>query len=159
MILAEAKVKRKKMSEEEKRDWNELYSYVKGLMGYDDKTSLSRTEVLKLKGLTRGQFIANNNQQELAEYSFYEILVTFKVCKFDIIRGFRSNSFKSNGHKFNYMIKIVEGNLSTVRERLKSRERQEKQIEQIEIAEQSKIKYVNKKDKKKKPNKLLEGVE
>ena len=108
--MAEAKVKRKKMSEEEKRDWNELYSYVKGLMGYDDKTSLSRTEVLKLKGLTRGQFIANNNQQELAEYSFYEILVTFKVCKFDIIRGFRSNSFKSNGHNFNYMIKFVEGN-------------------------------------------------
>ena len=146
------------MSEEEKKDWNELYSYVKGLMGYDDKTSLSRTEVLKLKGLTRGQFIANNNQQELAEYSFYEILVTFKVCKFDIIRGFRSNSFKSNGHKFNYMIKIVEGNLSTVRERLKSRKQAEQKMESIEVTEESAIKYVNK-NKKKRKNKLLEGIE
>ena len=146
------------MSEEEKKQWDELYSYVKELMGYDCKTSLSRTEVLKLKGLTRGQFIANNNQQELAEYSFYEILVTFKVCKFDIIRGFRSNSFKSNGHKFNYMIKIVEGNLSTVRERLKQREQAEQKIESVEVTEKSTIKYVNK-NKKKRKNKLLEGIE
>ena len=156
--MAEAKVKRKKMSEEEKKQWDELYSYVKGLMGYDDKTSLSRTEVLKLKGLTRGQFIANNNQQELAEYSFYEILITFKICKFDIIRGFRSNSFKTNGHKFNYMIKIVEGNLSTVRERLRNRQQAEQKMESIEVTEESSIKYVNK-NKKKRKNKLLEGIE
>ena len=149
---------KKKMSEEEKKQWDELYSYVKELMGYDCKTSLSRTEVLKLKGLTRGQFIANNNQQELAEYSFYEILVTFKICKFDIIRGFRSNSFKTNGHKFNYMIKIVEGNLSTVRERLKQREQAEQKIESVEVTEKSTIKYVNK-NKKKRKNKLLEGIE
>ena len=155
--MAEAKVKRKKMSEQEKKDWDELYSYVKELMGYDDKTSLSRTEVLKLKGLTRGQFIANNNQQELAEYSFYEILVTFKVCKFDIIRGFRSNSFKSNGHKFNYMIKIVEGNLSTVRERLKSRKQAEQKIESVEVTEESAIKYVNK-NKGKNINNRLKGL-
>ena len=149
---------KKKMSEEEKKQWDELYSYVKELMGYDCKTSLSRTEVLKLKGLTRGQFIANNNQQELAEYSFYEILVTFKICKFDIIRGFRSNSFKSNGHKFNYMIKIVEGNLSTVRERLKQRQQAEQKMESVEVTEKSTIKYVNK-NKKKRKNKLLEGIE
>lgn len=155
--MAEAKAKRKKMSEEEKEQFNELYSYVKELMGYDEKTSLSRTEVLKLKGLTRGQFIANNNQQELAEYSFYEILVTFKVCKFDIIRGFRSNSFKSNGHKFNYMIKIVEGNLSTVRERLKNKKQAEEKLESIEVTEESAIKYVNK-NKGKNINNRLKGL-
>lgn len=152
-----AKVTRKKMSEEEKKDWTELYSYVKELMGYDDKTSLSRTEVLKLKGLTRGQFIANNSQQELAEYSFYEILVTFKVCKFDIIRGFRSNSFKTNGHKFNYMIKIVESNLSTVRERLKSRQKQEERIASIEINTGEEIAEYKKKSKEVK-NKRLKGL-
>ena len=157
MILEDKKPKRKRMSKEEKEQWDELYSYVKELMGYDDKTSLSRTEVLKLKGLTRGQFIANNNQQELAEYSFYEILVTFKVCKFDIIRGFRSNSFKSNGHKFNYMIKIVEGNLSTIRERLKNRERQEERIEQIEVNTGEEIADYKKKSKEVK-NKRLKGL-
>ena len=147
---------KKKMSEEEKKQWDELYSYVKGLMGYDEKTSLSRTEVLKLKGLTRGQFIANNNQQELAEYSFYEILITFKVCKFDIIRGFRSNSFKSNGHKFNYMIKIVEGSLSTVRERLKNRQQAEQKIESIEVNMIEGATY--KRKTKEVRNKRLEGL-
>ena len=147
---------KKKMSEEEKKQWDELYSYVKGLMGYDDKTSLSRTEVLKLKGLTRGQFIANNNQQELAEYSFYEILVTFKICKFDIIRGFRSNSFKTNGHKFNYMIKIVESNLSTVRERLKQREQAEQKMESIEVNIIEGATY--KRKTKEVRNKRLEGL-
>ena len=155
--MAETKTKRKKMSEEEKKQWDELYSYVKDLMGYDEKTSLSRTEVLKLKGLTRGQFIANNSQQELAEYSFYEILVTFKVCKFDIIRGFRSSSFKTNSHKFNYMIKIVEGNLSTVRERLKQREQAEQKMENVEVTEESTIKYVNK-NKGKNINNRLKGL-
>ena len=155
--MAETKPKRKRMTEEEKEQWDELYSYVKGLMGYDDKTSLSRTEVLKLKGLTRGQFIANNNQQELAEYSFYEILVTFKICKFDIIRGFRSNSFKSNGHKFNYMIKIVEGSLSTVRERLRSKQRQEERIAFIEVNTGEEIAEYKKKSKEVK-NKRLKGL-
>ena len=154
--MAEAKVKRMKMSEEEKKQWDELYSYVKDLMGYDEKTSLSRTEVLKLKGLTRGQFIANNNQQELAEYSFYEILITFKVCKFDIIRGFRSNSFKSNSHKFNYMIKIVESNLSTVRERLKQREQAEQKIESVEVNMIEGATY--KRKTKEVRNKRLEGL-
>ena len=144
------------MSEEEKKDWDELYSYVKELMGYDDKTSLSRTEVLKLKGLTRGQFIANNNQQELAEYSFYEILITFKICKFDIIRGFRSNSFKSNGHKFNYMIKIVESNLSTVRERLKSKKQAEQKMESVEVNMIEGATY--KRKTKEVRNKRLEGL-
>ena len=147
---------KKKMSEEEKKQWDELYSYVKELMGYDCKTSLSRTEVLKLKGLTRGQFIANNNQQELAEYSFYEILVTFKICKFDIIRGFRSNSFKTNGHKFNYMIKIVEGNLSTVRERLKQRQQAEQKMESVEVNMIEGATY--KRKTKEVKNKRLEGL-
>ena len=84
---------KKKMSEEEKKQWDELYSYVKELMGYDCKTSLSRTEVLKLKGLTRGQFIANNNQQELAEYSFYEILVTSKASYYIKFTNLKSNKY------------------------------------------------------------------
>ena len=59
--MAEAKVKRKKMSEEEKEQFNELYSYVHDvIMGYDEKTALDRYFVLRLKGLKEGKFIANN---------------------------------------------------------------------------------------------------
>ena len=159
--MAEAKPKRKRMTEEEKRDWNELYSYVHDvIMGYDKKTVLDRYFVLRLKGLKEGKFIANNKTRLYGEYTFQEILATFIYCKNEIVKGLTFNDFKDTQHKINYIMFLVELQLNMIRERIRDKTKEEKQIEQIEIAEQSKIKYVNKnKDKKKKPNKLLEGVE
>ena len=158
--MAEAKVKRKKMSEQEKEQFNELYSYVHDvIMGYDEKTALDRYFVLRLKGLKEGKFIANNKTKLYGEYTFQEILATFMYCKSEIVKGLTFNDFKDNQHKINYIMFLVELQLNMIRERIRNKAKEEKQIEQVEIAEQSKIKYVNKKDKKKKPNKLLEGIE
>ena len=53
---------RKKMSEEEKKSWEALYTYVKtNIMGYDENQALSSTMVLRLKGLLTNKFIENNN--------------------------------------------------------------------------------------------------
>ena len=158
--MAETKVRRKKMSEEEKEQWNKLYSYIHDvIMGYDEKTALDRYFVLRLKGLKEGKFIANNKTKLYGEYTFQEILATFMYCKSEIVKGLTFNDFKDNQHKINYIMFLVELQLNMIRERIRNKAKEEKQIEQIEIAEQSKIKYVNKKDKKKKPNKLLEGIE
>ena len=157
--MAEAKPKRKRMTKEEKKQWDELYSYVKELMGYDEKTALDRYFVLRLKGLKEGKFIANNKTKLYGEYTFQEILATFMYCKSEIVKGLTFNDFKDNQHKINYIMFLVELQLNMIRERIRNKVKEEKQIEQVEIAEQSKIKYVNKKDKKKKPNKLLEGIE
>lgn len=157
--MAETKVKRKKMSEEEKRDWDKLYFYVHDvIMGYDEKTALDRYFVLRLKGLTEGKFIANNRTKLYGEYTFKEILATFIYCKSEIVKGLTFNDFKDNQHKINYIMFLVELQLNMIRERIRNKVKEEKQIEQVEIVEQSKIKYV-KKDKKKKQNKLLEGIE
>ena len=147
------------MTKEEKKQWDELYSYVKELMGYDEKTALDRYFVLRLKGLKEGKFIANNKTKLYGEYTFQEILATFMYCKSEIVKGLTFNDFKDNQHKINYIMFLVELQLNMIRERIRNKVKEEKQIEQVEIAEQSKIKYVNKKDKKKKPNKLLEGIE
>ena len=158
--MAEAKVKRKKMSAEEKEQFNELYSYVHDvIMGYDEKTALDRYFVLRLKGLKEGKFIANNKTKLYGEYTIQEILATFMYCKNEIVKGLTFNDFKDNQHKINYIMFLVELQLNMIRERIRNKAKEEKQIEQVEIAEQSKIKYVNKKDKKKKPNKLLEWIE
>ena len=158
--MAEAKVKRKKMSKEEKEQWDKLYFYVHDvIMGYDEKTALDRYFVLRLKGLKEGKFIANNKTKLYGEYTFQEILATFMYCKSEIVKGLTFNDFKDNQHKINYIMFLVELQLNMIRERIRNKAKEEKQIEQIEVAEQSKIKYVNKKDKKKKPNKLLEGIE
>ena len=70
---------RKKMTEEEKMVWDELYTYVrKNIMGYDDNQALSSTMVLRLKGLLTNKFMENNNIQSTANYSYDTILNTFK---------------------------------------------------------------------------------
>ena len=92
--MAEAKVKRKKMSEEEKRDWNELCVFVKKeILKYGDDTKFPRFLALRLKGLANGQYIVNNNQKLQGKYTFYEIKITFMYCKQDILYGFSKNVF------------------------------------------------------------------
>ena len=86
----------KKMSAEEKEQWNELYSYVHDvIMGYDEKTALDRYFVLRLKGLKEGKFIANNKTKLYGEYTFQEILATFMYCKSEIVKGLTFNDFKT----------------------------------------------------------------
>ena len=157
--MAEAKVKRKKMSKEEKRDWNELCEYVKKeILKYGDDTKFPRFLALRLKGLANGQYIVNNNQKLQGKYTFYEIKITFMYCKQDILYGFSKNVFEDENHKISYMMKIVESSLNTIRERLRSKQRQEERIEQIKVnTEESNIKYVNK-NKDKNINNRLKGL-
>jgi hypothetical protein len=112
---------RKKMTEEEKMAWDELYTYVrKNIMGYDDNQALSSTMVLRLKGLLTNKFMENNNIKSTANYSYETILNTFKYSSLDIQRALRTNNFKDEMHKFNYVLKIVEKNINTVYIKMKN---------------------------------------
>ena len=156
--MSETKVKRKKMSEEEKRDWNELCEYVKKeILKYGDDTKFPRFLALRLKGLANGQYIVNNNQKLQGKYTFYEIKITFMYCKQDILYGFSKNVFEDENHKISYMMKIVENSLNTIRERLRSKQRQEERIASIEVNTGEEIAEYKKKSKEVK-NKRLKGL-
>ena len=100
MILEDKKPKRKRMSKEEKEQWNELCEYVKKeILRYGDDTKFPRFLALRLKGLANGQYIVNNNQKLQGKYTFYEIKITFMYCKQDILYGFSKNVFKDENHK------------------------------------------------------------
>lgn len=114
---------RKKLTEKEIMDWDALYQYVKNIMGYDANQSLSTQMVLRLKGLLVNKFIENNNIADGANYSYETILNTFKFCSPEIQRALRTNNFKNEQHKFNYILKIVEGNINDVYVRMKSLEK------------------------------------
>lgn len=114
---------KKKMSEKEKQDWENLYYYVKNLLGYDENQSLSSTMVLRLKGLLTNKFIENNNIESTANYSYETILNTFKFSSLDIQKALRSNNFKDEMHRFNYLLKIVEKNINTVYVKMKNIEK------------------------------------
>lgn len=105
------------MTKEEKEDWYALDDYVRhNVMGYTDQ-GLNTTMVYRLKGLRYGQYIANNNTHKRANYSFKTILNTFKACSVKIKNGLQGKHFKDENQKFNYIMKIIDNNISDVRTR------------------------------------------
>lgn len=125
---------RKKMTEEEKIAWDALYTYVKkNIMGYDDSQALSNTMVLRLKGLLTNKFIENKNIEDTANYSYEVILNAFKYSYLDIQRALRTNNFKDEMHRFNYLLKIVEKNINTVYVRMKNAEKAKEEAKNTTI--------------------------
>lgn len=124
---------RKKMTEKEKQDWENLYYHVKKIMGYDENQALSNTMVLRLKGLLTNKFIENNNIESTANYSYEIILNTFKYSSLDIQKALRTNNFKDEPHKFNYILKIVEKNINTVYVKMKNAEKAKEEAKNTAI--------------------------
>ena len=119
-----AKTSKKKMTEQELADWDELYEYVRSkVMGYDKNQSLEPYIVLRLKGLADGKTIANKKIKDKAHYSYKLILNTFKYCMPDIQRAVGRIAFKDTCGKFNYVMRIVENNINTVYIRMKNVEK------------------------------------
>lgn len=124
---------KKKMSDKDKQDWEALYYYVKNLLGYDENQALSSTMVLRLKGLLTNKFIENNSIESTANYSYETILNAFKFSSLDIQKALRSNNFKDEMHRFNYLLKIVEKNINTVYVKMKNIERAKEEAKNITV--------------------------
>lgn len=124
---------KKKMTEEEKKSWENLYYYVKGLLGYDENQALSNTMVLRLKGLLTNKFMENGKIEATANYSYEVILNTFKFCKPDIDRALRTCAFRDEQHKFNYVLKIVEKNINTVYIKMKNAQKAKEEAKNVTI--------------------------
>lgn len=108
-------MKNKKLLNPKSEDWLKLCHYVKiEILGYDSSMKFPRFLALKLQGLSRGQFIANKNQQNYANYDFKIILETFKKLKTKISNLVRSKTFKSEFSKINYIMTIVENEINDV---------------------------------------------
>lgn len=119
------------------KDWLELCGYLhKEIMGYDESMKFSQFMALRLRGLSKGQFVANNNRPKYAEYSYKTILYTLKVCKRNILSGFMNNKtkFNSERHKFNYAMAIVESEINDVVMRLKRAKRAEEKADKIDLS-------------------------
>ncbi|MCM1221381.1 MAG: hypothetical protein NC548_43570 [Lachnospiraceae bacterium] len=123
------------MTKEELKDWNELYQFVKSkVMNYDEKQSLSKNMILRLKGLPNGKFMANNNTHNNADYSFKVILNTFKFCMPEIQRVIETKSFKDEMQKFNYILAIINNKINDIYLRMKRAEKYNQEIENIDMS-------------------------
>jgi len=124
-------------SKQEKADWDELYEYVrKEIMGYDKDMKLSKNVVLRLQGLSKGQFMRNTKAKPMANYEFKDILYTFKVCKPKILNWFKVNDikFKDESHKFNSAMVFIENEINDVVIRLKKANKSKEKTESLDVS-------------------------
>lgn len=125
---------KKKMTEKDIQDWDNLYQYVRfNIMGYDENQALSTQMVLRLKGLLVNKFIENNSIKDTANYSYETILNTFKFCSPTIHNALRTNSFKDEMHKFNFILKIVERNINDIYIRMKNIEKAKEEAKNTSV--------------------------
>ena len=115
--------------------WEKLYRYVqREIMGYDEKTILSKYMVLRLKGLSSGKHIQNEKGIDERNYSYDTILATYKFCKHDIEKYFNKRTFKDENHRFNTAALIVENKLNDVVLRIKKNKKAEEQIKEMDLS-------------------------
>ena len=123
------------MTEQEKIDWDNLYQYVRKLLGYDETMALPKFMVVRLKGLTEGKFMANKKTKSKASYDYYTIYLTFIYCKDKIQKALQTKKFTNEQNKFNYIMAIVENNINDVVIRLKNEKKVEEKIEKTEVVD------------------------
>lgn len=126
-----------KMTNDDKEMWNELCQYVKkDVLGYDENVKIPKFLILRLKGLSNGTFMANKKQGALANYSFKEILLTFKLCKAQISSAMMGNKFENEQHKINYIMIIVENNINDTVFKLKKAKTQSEKADTLVLEHQ-----------------------
>lgn len=106
-------------------EWLELCVYVETrVLGYKENMKAPRSLYLRLRGLSRGQFMANNNAKKQAEYSYKIILLTFKYCMVSINNAIVTKNFKNENNKLNYIMVIIENNINDVYLKLEKRKKE-----------------------------------
>ncbi len=122
-----------KRTEQEKKDFDELYYYVKKEIFEYETQALPKYMMLRMIGLQSGKFMANNNTQSKAVYTYKEILYTFKLNKEKIKQIINSDRFNGEQHKFNTIMIIVERSINDVSLRLKNSEKAKNKIEDMNL--------------------------
>lgn len=113
--MADKKQSKLKMSEEEKRQWDALYMFVKyEILGYDENMDLPRYFVLRLKGMAQGNLIAKAMDEAPQTYGYKVVLKTFEKKQAAIQWAINHSKFNNERHKFNWIMRLIENNINDV---------------------------------------------
>lgn len=100
------------MTEKEKSDWDELYKYIRSLLGYSEEQSLSNSWILRLRGIHYGKFLDNKNTKDYACVGYDIMLMTLRLYAGEIQTGLSKGNFENEDHRFNYICKIMDNHLN-----------------------------------------------
>ena len=113
-------------------DFFELCSYVeREILNYEPNQKIQKKAVLRLRGLSSGQNIANNHCQEYGEYPYEVILMTFKIYKNQIINGLKKKNFESEDTKLAYACAIVRDKLNDVYTRYINAKKSKEKVQSV----------------------------
>ena len=114
--------------------WNELFEYVEHeILNYTEDMRLPRQFILRLEGLSKGNFKANKFIKPMAKYQYQDILTAYKVAK--VLVGNKSD-FKDDEHKFNYISAIAEKKLNDVVKARLSKQKTMEKAKEIDLSVQ-----------------------
>lgn len=113
-------------------DFFALCSYIeKEILDYEPNQKIQKKGVLKLRGLSSGQNVANNHCQTYGEYPYDVILMTFQLYKTQIKNGLKNKNIDSEENKISYACAIVRDKLNDVYSRYIAAKKAQEKIETI----------------------------
>lgn len=122
------------MASKDNQLWNELCNWVeKEIFGYDENQKLQKKAILRLKGLSTGQIIANNKCEKYGNYSFDVVLTAFKVNKDKILKSISIKEFVSEENKMAYVCAIIRNNINDVYTKMNNAKKSSNKTETINI--------------------------
>ena len=151
---------KKQPTEQEKKnelDFKELCAYIeKEIFNYENNQKLQKKACLRLRGLAKGQTIANNKHEQYGEYPYEVILLAFKANKVQIVNAIRNKDFESEENKVAYISAIVRDKLNDVYTRFINAQKSQDKIETVstEAFEYQGAEYKGKTETSKAQNKL-----
>ena len=107
---------KQKETYKEKAQWLKLVEWVEiNIFNYDvSYQRLQRKSCFILKGLSKGQIVANNNYKSNADYPLDVVLMAFKANKVKIQDSIKNKTFSSEDKKMLYVCSIVRNDLEDI---------------------------------------------
>lgn len=113
-------------------DFFALCYYVeKEILDYESNQKIQKKAVLRLRGLSSGQNIANNYCQEYGEYPYEVILMAFKIYKNQIKNGLKNKNIDGEENKIAYACAIVRDKLNDIYSRYITAKKAQDKIDTI----------------------------
>lgn len=102
-----------KLTEEEVKQRDELSEYIrKEIFEYTEKEKTPQYFWKRIAGIKCGEFVPRTGmKEEPCYYSYGDILIVFKMCKYDISNMINNMEFKDEHHKINCVLKIIQANM------------------------------------------------
>lgn len=117
------------------QSWINLVEYVeKNIFQYDERQKLQKKSLLILRGICKGQNVANNKQQTYGDYPCEIILICFKVNRIKIMNAIINKDFQSEENKMAYIAAIVKNDINNIYQRWQNMKQSEENVKKTDVS-------------------------